>query len=463
MNDQPPDRERLRAALAAAAQSTPLPAIARELGIAPTSVELWLRGTYPNDVGEARIAAAVAAWLRRRPAGPEEETVGALDRLVADARVLGDFAPAAHHPPGHSEESRMTATESLRPDQVAAARESLDAYLKANGVNIGTAAKGMNYSGSVVSEFLSGTYAGDVSEVARAATVWMDRDAEKRKAKRPSGYVATSIAEGIRGIVMHADRAAIMAAIVAPAGVGKTIVAKALRDQVRGVYVRADGSMPPREFLGELAAEIHGGRRPSRMTKPELLRFVVGALSGTGRVILVDEAHQLYPASIGDLRTIHDRTGVPIVLLGTAEILDTLDDRTEGRGQLSSRCLRYNVMDHVRSLPTGPDGGSSADARLLFTVAEVKAFFESMGMRLAKDALEMLWAMTCFPTYGTLRLAHKVAQIALGRRTGETITRDEVRKALYVFMGPDARDFEGLVKQILRHGGESVARLSKTA
>jgi hypothetical protein len=195
--------------------------------------------------------------------------------------------------------------------------------------------------------------------------------------------------------------------------------------------------MTAREFLISLSVHL-GFKDETFRSKASLLRFVVNRLQGTKRIIFLDEAHQLSKA-IGCIRAIHDQAGVPIVMAGTAEILNMVDDRADGRGQFSSRCIRFNVCEAVRDAQD-PRGGSAG--RDLFTIEEIKAFFQMKRIRLTTDALRLMWLLACLPNHGTLRLVETLAEIALDLNAGvEVLDRSHIIEALEMFRGRKESDF----------------------
>ncbi|MEX0887670.1 MAG: ATP-binding protein [Phycisphaeraceae bacterium] len=74
-----------------------------------------------------------------------------------------------------------------------------------------------------------------------------------------------------------------------------------------------------------------------------VIRSLAAICAWSNRPLLLDEAHRLPPAAMGRLRSVHNQAGVSVIMFGTHEILDRIDDRANGRGQMSGRCLRYNA------------------------------------------------------------------------------------------------------------------------
>jgi DNA transposition AAA+ family ATPase len=367
----------------------------------------------------------------------------AVDRLGEQNRVLV--------------EARMLPTSRpLSEPEIRDVRHAFSAYVDAHVIKLARVAREVGYSPAVVSEWARGRYRGDVQTVTVAINTWMERDSRRRQAKRPDGFVNTWVAETIRSIAYTADKRSMMAAIVAPAGSGKTKVLKVLAEELRGVYVYCDSDTSGKDFFYTLAAAI--GLRVGRMTKAALKRRIIEELANTHRIILLDEAHQL-GKSIGSVRAIHDQAGVPIVMAGTADILSFVNDRTDGRGQFSSRCIQYNLLNEIRNAE-GPDRGR-AKGRDLFTEDEIKAFFASKQIRLATDALRLVWRLACLPNYGTLRLAEKIAEVALDiSDEPETLSREDVMGALRILHNANARYLLQLIDATADAADEKPARVA---
>jgi DNA transposition AAA+ family ATPase len=258
----------------------------------------------------------------------------------------------------------------------------------------------------------------------------MERDRRREDAERPRDYVSTWVADSMRSIVYQADKQQLMAAIVAPAGCGKTKVLKALTEELRGVYVYCDPNITERELLYKIACAVDWKRDIG--TKVAMLRHIIAKLQNTKRVIFLDEAQQLHRA-ISAVRSIFDQAEVGIIMAGTQEIMRYVDDRADGRGQFSSRCIRFNVLEEIRNAES-PNGGSAG--RDLFTMEEIKKFFATRKIRLATDAMRLMWLLACQPSHGTLRLIEKLASIAADlNRKAEVLEREHIMIALEFFRG----------------------------
>lgn len=356
------------------------------------------------------------------PAPPPGENTAnreAMERLNESNRVL-------------LEARMLPRSQPLNADRIAGVVDAFKRYIKAHDVRPAQVAREIKYSPAVLSSWMRGKYKGDVDTVTHSINDWMERDSRRSEAQRPKDYVETWVAETMRTIACEADKLGMMAAIVAPAGSGKTLVLKALADEMRGVYLYCDADHTTKDFLESLAAAL--GRKAQSGTTAKVKQFVIESLRGTRRIIFLDEAHQLGKA-IKSIRGIYDQAEVPIVMAGTADILNMIADHADGRGQFHSRCIPFNVVDQIRDVEN-PD--RSKGGRNLFTIEEIRAFFSMKKIRLSNDALMLMWQLACLPSRGTLRLIDTLATLAFElnrRKKDEALTRDQVVEALRLLRG----------------------------
>ncbi|MGD0464656.1 MAG: AAA family ATPase [Tepidisphaeraceae bacterium] len=312
-------------------------------------------------------------------------------------------------------------------------------------VRMTEACRQIGYSKAVLSEFLNQKYKGDIEKVAAAIARWLAREAMRDEGKRPKGYVEMRISEETRSIVHLAYRHGAMAAIVAPSGCGKTFLAKVLAAELNGVYIAVNHTFTPLQFLMALAIEL-GWPETKRGTKAELHRWIVTALKGTNRPVFIDEAHILGKA-INFVRGIHDEAEVTIILIGTAEILESIDDRGHGAGQFSSRTITYNAVEKSRGM-SDPRDGAQAAAQCLFSIEEIKAFFAAREIRLDKESLKLAWQLVNLPGFGSLRLIERAAAVVFDIAPDTTvIQRDQLVMAMRLLHSADFDRMERLVRQ----------------
>jgi DNA transposition AAA+ family ATPase len=325
---------------------------------------------------------------------------------------------------------KITGTEALSKDESRRIAEAFKSFRDKNGISLSMAAKEIGYTSSAISEFLLDKYKADPSKIAKRLARWMEQFARRSAVPKPAAYVSTWCAEQIYAAARHAIDLVCMAAIVCPAGSGKTTVLKVIVEETKGVYLSCTRGMHPRDVYRTIAEQL--GYHRTTGTRGELLNYILNSLSGTKRLIVLDEAHQLGKA-ISCVRAIFDGAHCPIVLAGASEILTLIDDRHDGAGQFSSRTMRRNLLDVAQN--RGRPDGMGGRCRELFTKAEVEKFLSGMKVRLNRDGLEMAWRLACLPSHGTLRLVqHLMATLAM--IGAETIGREEILSALESWVGP---------------------------
>jgi DNA transposition AAA+ family ATPase len=317
--------------------------------------------------------------------------------------------------------------------------------LKSQNISLRAASRQMGYSSGVLSEFIKGKYRGDTEKVAAKVGRWLSQQAMRDEGKRPKGYVEMRISEETRSIVHLAYRHGAMAAIVAPSGCGKTFLAKVLAAELNGVYIAVNHTFTALQFLTALAIEL-GWPATKRGGKPELHRWIVAALKGTNRPVFIDEAHILGKV-INFVRAIHDEAETSIILLGTSEILESIDDRGHGAGQFSSRTITYNAIEKGRGM-SDPADDAKAAAQCLFSMDEIKAFFASREIRLDKESLKLAWQLVNLPGFGSLRLIERAAAVVFDIAPDTAnIQRDQLVMAMRLLHSADFDRMERLVRQ----------------
>lgn len=355
----------------------------------------------------------------------------AIDHFVNDSRVL-------------IQGRRLPADRKLTPAEIEQVRQDFLGYSHRHDGVKDLVSRQVGMVPAVVTRWTSGLEIRDPESVARAINDWMERDARARRAAIPDNYIRTRIAENIRAIVYTAHSTGAMAAIVVPSGAGKTMVLEILAQEMAGLVIYCDEDLTPRAFMEALAQAL---LIPSGGSVLDLKQRIVGKLRGTGRPIFLDEAHRLRPTVYPRIRSIYDLTGCSIIMAGTHEILEHICDEAGGRGQMSSRCVRYNALETIYNAEgQGPNGGAAL-GKPLFSRQEIEAIFGQMQVRLDRDGLELLWALACLPGHGCLRTARRVVQLVRQKFQDGPITREQLLWALPLLFGQQGRFLSRLADQ----------------
>lgn len=278
-------------------------------------------------------------------------------------------------------------------------RVSLDAVSRSlgDGFSAATLSKFVNHRDTMTNP----------ERVARALNKYIDSQTRSREASRPDGFVETRTARNILTVVRTAVETKSMGIVVGPAGVGKTLSAKAAQAMFPGaIYLRI--TQAERRTTGMLKTLLMELKLPKLAATCEMQRRLIEHLTDTGRPLLIDEAHKLTQTSLDALRDLHDEAGLPVILFGTIDLKRQTDDTTVFFGQFSSRVIaHYDATDDL----INPRGRRKP--KPLFSVDEILRVFASEKLRLTDDGAECLAQLASLPGQGCLRLCAKIVDLAL--------------------------------------------------
>lgn len=312
----------------------------------------------------------------------------------------------------------------LTPEEIAQIGRDVNRFSKETRRSLSSIAKSIGISPSHLSTFCNHkSQTGDCEELARKLNEFIDREARRSEQAMPRGFVETNVAERIITAIRTTMNASAMGIAYGPAGVGKSMVAEAAEKMIAGsIALRVMQSTKRGPGLVHVLATKLGVPRVSTFEARQAR--VVEALKGTGRLILVDEAHQLAVGGIEVLRDIHDAAGVPIFLFGTIDLRKRMEDGTMFFGQLTSRIAVRLEIDAAMTHTRNP--------RPLFTTDEVMALFAGQQLRITSDGAKFLTDLANTPGLGALRLVKQVVGVAarVARTKGTPITADLLRKVI---------------------------------
>ena len=138
-----------------------------------------------------------------------------------------------------------------------------------------------------------------------------------------------------------------MAAVVAPAGRGKTTAAERIVFlSPAATYVRYCGWMTAIGIIREIAFAASGTR--PRATE-SCLRVIREEMTRQRRVILLDEADRMSLSQLDQLRDFHDVFGAPVIFLGEEPLMSKL----EAARRLSSRTQQVLTFQPVSQVDVG--------------------------------------------------------------------------------------------------------------
>jgi DNA transposition AAA+ family ATPase len=229
-------------------------------------------------------------------------------------------------------------------------KERLEETLDKYGVSKAKAAREINYSPSVISEYLKGSYRGDVQKLEGAIIQWLARQAKARERK----HVPIVETEDLRRItnaiqIAHAEKD--IALIVADAGSGKSTAAAwyAKHNEKGTLLINVVSGMNRRMLVHELARQLL--LDIMKVTYNTLVKNISDMLFERDMVVILDEADYLRPDALEfTRRLVYDLGQSGLVLIGLPRLMYQIQNLRNDHRQLESRigvCLRLPGLNRV--------------------------------------------------------------------------------------------------------------------
>jgi DNA transposition AAA+ family ATPase len=204
-----------------------------------------------------------------------------------------------------------------------ATREDILARVRAEierrGITQAQAAREIGVSPTTLTQLLGGTYAADPSRQLERLSRWLGLQEEQRSqpVMPPApAWVTTPTSERVIAALGYAQMAGDVAVIYGGAGLGKTTAAREYARRYPNVWV---ATMSPATAGVTTALEevcLALGFRDLPQGAARMQRAIVARVTGTGGLIITDEAQHLGVAALDALRAIHDAAGVGLALVG---------------------------------------------------------------------------------------------------------------------------------------------------
>ncbi|QHB72915.1 AAA family ATPase [Stenotrophomonas sp. 364] len=243
----------------------------------------------------------------------------------------------------------------ITADAVFTLRERVRMIAEAgNGYSQARIAKESAISGATLSQFLAGSYAGNIQAVARKVQVWLDHHQAKANGETlPAAphWVDTPTSRRIINDLRYAQLAADLVLIVGSAGVGKTkAIARyqTLSPNVWHVEMSAATASLLRS-LEEIALRV--GIKEPPIGAAALQRAIAARIGGCGGLLVIDEAQHLTVQALDQVRWFNDKCAVGVVLCGNDRVytqmtggnraahLDRLYSRVGKKTHLKRACV----------------------------------------------------------------------------------------------------------------------------
>ena len=191
-------------------------------------------------------------------------------------------------------------------------------------------ARRLGYSPSVLSQWLNGGYPGDEEKLVRRIRDWL----ENLKRRRLIGVklVESEATQTVRGALEAIRQTEDIGLIYGDAGIGKTTaIVLYLEQNPLAISVSLDRRHGTAIQIERLLADAIGVSE--RRKGESRWGRILGALNGSGRFLIVDNCHRATRSGLELLFDLHDKSRIPIALVGNAEVLNIIDQND----QMSSR------------------------------------------------------------------------------------------------------------------------------
>ncbi|MCL1162491.1 AAA family ATPase [Shewanella chilikensis] len=200
-------------------------------------------------------------------------------------------------------------------------------------------AKEIGNSGAVISQYLKGNYGGDVDAVTEKLSHWLNMRKTRNSQIVAPGFVETQTAKQILNALNYAHAAELISVVFGASGVGKSTTCRQYINSNNNCWmITASPAVSGiGECLYEIALELGMDDAPKR--KGSLSRAIKRRLTGTGGLLIVDEADHLDYPSLEALRILQEQTGIGMVLVGNNRVYSQLTGgrRNEDFARLFSR------------------------------------------------------------------------------------------------------------------------------
>lgn len=317
---------------------------------------------------------------------------------------------------------------------ITAVRDDLRLVLDQEGVTLDKISAASGISPSHLHRFIKMEtlvdFAGDAQATARRINTFLELVGRRKEAQLPEGFVRTDVARRMLTLIGKTIELCSIGIIQSDAGRGKTMTMQAARMIYPGsILIRVRrGSHSAGGLCRQMLLEL--SLKASKQIAYAEAKLI-DHLRGTGRALLIDEAHGLSEPAFELLRDLHDECGVPIVLAGTLRLSELVAASDVFSGQFSSRvALRYDVTEDLR-------GGGGTDPKPVHSADEIRKLFESDKVRLTDDGRRYLTGLANLPGFGGLRLCAKLVQVTASIMHGKPLDAATLRGVLASMHGKD--------------------------
>lgn len=243
----------------------------------------------------------------------------------------------------------MTNTQSQmqHAKQVIAALEDL--VNQTDGLSYSGVARAIGVSSSTLSLWRSMEYKGVVDRVTKKVESYLQSYRQRKQARKlVLPYYPTRSTKKIIELAKICHAYSKIGIAYGKSGIGKSCgVQEYLKSDPNALLIEVDETYTKKVMLEDIASQL--GIKTEKNTSSELMREIVRDLTGTNRLLIVDETEFLGTASLNTLRRIWDKTGgtIGILLVGHPSFVAKLRSHRVDKEYLYSRIGVGDAIKHA--------------------------------------------------------------------------------------------------------------------
>lgn len=199
-------------------------------------------------------------------------------------------------------------------------RQNLSAFMSDTGTTQKQIADESGLSAAVISQFISNTYDGNNTRVSEIIYKYLKLAKERLNVVHMENfYENLRNTQIVLGAARYAHRRCEMILVRGDAGAGKTTALRYYAENNAGVvFVTANSTVKSAvPILNKIALALG---RQTNTNKQQLMENLVGFLSNTKRLIIIDEADHLTLSALQAVRNLNDEAHVGIILSGNNKL-----------------------------------------------------------------------------------------------------------------------------------------------
>jgi len=215
-------------------------------------------------------------------------------------------------------------------------RELYNAYMANSDKSQREVARSVGVSSSTLSLWANNKYAGDNDTLERRMESFLSREYTRQTHKVEENFVETTQVKQINDVFNYCHTHQDMGVVIGSPGLGKTITAfEYLNSHPDVILLAAFKGFTRNAVLLAIAQHLGMG---SHLSGFRQFGLIAKALSGSDRMILIDEAQFLANDSLEIVRSLHDQAGVGVVYVAQPSLQRRMmSEEVEFFAQITSR------------------------------------------------------------------------------------------------------------------------------